>query len=179
MRLPIAGGSPEKVLEANNDAEFMCSRSACVLSQPDSSKLAFHKFDATTGLGSQIAMLDFIPAYWTVSPNGVSLAITMAATHPNVMLVNLANSTQQTLAIPREWAIRDLAWAVDGRSLFAVGIHDRSNSILRIELDGKTFIFLDRGKNHAAHFLRPSPDGQHLAFSEYTWESNNWLLENF
>ncbi|MGA8489802.1 MAG: hypothetical protein WB711_05220, partial [Terriglobales bacterium] len=181
MRLPVAGGSPEKVLEANNDADasFMCSRSACVLSRPDGSKLAFYQFDATTGLGSQITKLDFIPAYWTVSPSGAYLAITTAATHPTVMLVNLANSTQQTLAIPQEWAIRDLAWAVDGRSLFAVGVHDRSNAILRIELDGQTRIFLDRGKNHAAHFLRPSPDGQHLAFSEYTWESNNWLLENF
>ena len=181
MRLPVAGGSPEKVLEANNDenTSFMCSRTTCVLSHPDSSKLAFYQFDAATGLGPQIAMLDFIPAYWTVSPDRVYLAITTAAAHPKVMLLNVANLTQRTLSIPEKWAIRDLAWAVDGSSLFAVGVHDRDNSILRIEVGGRTKVFLDRGKNHAVHFLRPSPDGQRLAFSEYTWESNNWLLESF
>ena len=184
MRLPVTGGSPEKILEALNsdDVSFQCShlaQSGCVLSKPESGKLALYSLDPIQGLGRQVHALDFVPAYWALSPDGSHLAITTAARDPQLMLVSLVNLARKTLAVAPGWAIRDVAWESDGKSLFAVGVHDRSNSILKIELDGQTHVLLDRGKNHAAHFLQPSPDGQHLAFSEYTWESNDWLLENF
>jgi Tol biopolymer transport system component len=70
-------------------------------------------------------------------------------------------------------------WAADGDSLFAVGSQDPDFIILQIELNGKTHVIINRGKGHLLDSPRPSPDGRHLAFSQYTWESNAWLLENF
>jgi hypothetical protein len=78
---------------------------------------------------------------------------------------------------PRD--LRDIAWAANGRSLFALALRELNNLIVEIGLDGKTHVILDQGKNHAVYSLSPSTDGHHIAFSRVTWESNAWLLEHF
>jgi hypothetical protein len=40
-------------------------------------------------------------------------------------------------------------------------------------------VLLDQGTNHWLSATCPSPDGRRLAFSQQTFESNVWLLENF
>jgi hypothetical protein len=73
----------------------------------------------------------------------------------------------------------DVNWAEDGNSLFAAGAQDPDFVILQIDLNGKTHVVINQGKDHLLQSPRPSPDGHHLAFSQVTWESNAWLLENF
>jgi Tol biopolymer transport system component len=51
--------------------------------------------------------------------------------------------------------------------------------IARIDLDGKTHVLLDRGRNQWLGRPTPSPDGHRLAFSQQAFEANAWLLENF
>jgi hypothetical protein len=72
-----------------------------------------------------------------------------------------------------------VTWAANGHSLFAFALRGRSAFIVEVGLDGKAHLIMDLGKNHAPYALRSSPDGRHLAFSQLTWESNAWLLENF
>ena len=186
MRFPASGGSPEKIMDATNDdaVVFECPYSTgadCVLSRPENGQLIFYRLDAVRGLEKQVGAINAgSPSYWAVSPDGLRIAITNSQTMPHqVLLKDLVDSSQRILLVSADWELRDVAWAADSRSLFAIGLRSLNNFILGIDLDGKAQVILDQGKNHALQSLRSSPDGRHLVFSQVTWESNAWLLENF
>jgi len=46
-------------------------------------------------------------------------------------------------------------------------------------LNGRERVIHEGGKDHLLFSPLASPDGRRLAFSQYTWESNAWLMENF
>jgi hypothetical protein len=93
----------------------------------------------------------------------VALCSRIAATNSEtlsrrVLLINLVDSTQCILPVSPEWEIRDVTWAPDGRSLFALGLRALSQFIVQIELDGKAHVIpviLDQGKKHALYSLHP------------------------
>jgi Tol biopolymer transport system component len=51
--------------------------------------------------------------------------------------------------------------------------------IAKLDLDGKTHVLLNRGRNQFLSNLVSSPDGRRLAFSQATFDLNAWLLEDF
>jgi hypothetical protein len=51
--------------------------------------------------------------------------------------------------------------------------------IVRIGLDGKTSVLLDRARDAWLGDVAASADGLHLAFNQQTFEANVWLLEEF
>ena len=65
-------------------------------------------------------------------------------------------------------------WAGDGDALFV----STGYKIVRIGLDGKTSVLLDRGRNQRYISTFASPDGRYLAFSQRTFEANMWMLQN-
>ena len=185
MRVPVSGVSPEKILESPNDdaVVFDCPYSAfgkCVLSRPENQRLIFYELDWVNGVGSQVGAIETIfPSHWAISPEGSRIAITNSQIMPRkVLLKNLVTSDQRIVPISPEWDVRDVAWAADGRSLFAIGVRALNTFVIKIDLDGKAHVILDQGKS-VLYSPRSSPDGRHLAFSQVTWESNSWLLENF
>ena len=93
--------------------------------------------------------------------------------------MNLRNSIERVVSLSALWRISDVNWAADGQSLFAIGRADPRSFVMHINLDGKTRVIHDGGKDHILLFPLPSPDGRRLAFNQYTWESNAWLLEDF
>ncbi|MGC1645082.1 MAG: protein kinase [Candidatus Sulfotelmatobacter sp.] len=186
LRVPTSGGSPERIMETKNDdaVAFHCPYSTgadCVLSRPEDGQLIFYRLNAIRGLEKQVGAINaHSPSYWAVSPDGLRIAITNSQTMPHqVLLEDLVDSTQRILHVSGEWDLRDVAWAADSRSMFAVGLRSLNDFILGIDLDGKAHVVLDQGKNHALYSLRSSPDGRHLAFSQVSWDSNAWLLGNF
>lgn len=94
--------------------------------------------------------------------------------HDRRIVLDLRNRTERDLSV-QPWHIFSLSWTAGGDALLASGGY----FILRIELDGKIRELLDRSRNQWLSHVRPSPDGRHLAFSQQTFESNAWLLENF
>jgi serine/threonine protein kinase/Tol biopolymer transport system component len=187
MRFPASGGASEKVMEAPNDQEvaFECPTSPsaeCVLSRPENGQLSFYQLDPVRGIGKKVGALNVNSrTHWALSPDGLRIVISNAQTLPGrLLLVELGDSTRRTVPLSREWSIGEVAWAADGNSLFAVGVRRPKTLILKIDLSGNVNVVLDGGKDHIIYAPpRPSPDGRHLAFSEITWESNAWLLENF
>jgi WD40-like Beta Propeller Repeat len=185
MRYPVAGGAPEEILEAANDdaIAFACPFAAaagCILARPENDGLSFYQLDPLHGLGKQITAPGKISAsHWSLSPDGSLIATTTRKDRGGVLLVSVADATQHSFHVSPITDLRDVYWAADGRSLFVLGLNHYYDVILRIHLDGKMQVVLDRGKDHAIYTPLPSPDGRHLVFSELTWESNNWLLENF
>jgi Tol biopolymer transport system component len=117
---------------------------------------------------------------WCVSPDGLRIAVPTLDLPAQVQILDSRNGTERILEIPLGWRISQLSWTADGKALFAaVQSESTGYMIVRIELDGKTRVLLNRGRNQWIDGPLPSPDGRYLAFSQRTWESNAWLLENF
>jgi dipeptidyl aminopeptidase/acylaminoacyl peptidase len=188
MRLPTSGGPSEQVLEAPiATSSFDCpSRptSSCVLNSWEQGQLIFYALDPVQGRGKELARTRLgQPADldWRVSPEGLRIAVSRGdQPHGQFRIVDLRNGTERNLQLPHDWGIWSLRWAVDGNALF-VAAQSKSTGylIVRTELDGKSRVLLDRGRNQWLGFPCPSPDGRHLAFSQQTFETNAYLLENF
>jgi Tol biopolymer transport system component/predicted Ser/Thr protein kinase len=188
MRIPSSGGPPVKILDepVDDGAEFGCPyspSSLCVLARREHDRLVFYHLDPWRGLGKQVGEVSSALANdssWSVSPDGLSLAVTESRrVAGQVQVLDLRDSTDHVIALVPSWRVWDVAWAADGKSLFAAGSRDPDCFVLQIELNGQTRVLMNQGKDHLVQLLRPSPDGYHLAFSQLTWESNAWLLENF
>jgi eukaryotic-like serine/threonine-protein kinase len=187
MRLPVAGGSPEQVVEITGDASgnFDCpSRPAgsCAVSRWEKGALIFDALDPVHGRGKELARTALgSPGdlTWAISPDGSAIAIKSSdQLHNQIRILDLRKGTERNLQLPHELAIWTISWAADGKALFAAA-QTTGYLIARIELDGKVRVLLDRGRSQWLIYSLPSPDGHHLAFAQQTFETNAWLLENF
>jgi serine/threonine protein kinase len=187
MRLPISGGSPELVLEvgAGKALDFHCPvrpGSACVLSRWEEGQLVFNRLDPAEGKGKELARTKLgmpVNLDWSISPDGSTIAISSHdQLREKIRILDLQDSSERNIPLPHGWVIWNVDWSADGKALFAAA-QTTGNFIARVELDGKTRVLLDQGRVHWLSYPRVSPDGRFLAFSQRTFESNAWLLENF
>ena len=188
MRFPTSTGSPQQVSEIASDAtgDFDCPhspQSSCVLSRWEKGDLIFDALDPVQGRGKELARTKLgYPAglSWSVSPDGSRVAIQSAdQLRDQIRIVDFKKGAERNLQIPHDWFLFNLSWTADGNALFASAQSGIDFLIVRIELDGKSHVLLNRGRNNFLNNSLPSPDGRHLAFSQQTWETNAWLLENF
>jgi len=190
MRLPSSGGPPEQVLEVPADdlaAYMRCSpRSGgiCVLSRWQSGELFFYALDPAHGQGTQLAKTKLsVPAIldssWVVSADGARIAMVgRGELRGQIRVLDLKQGTERNLQLPNDWYIWDLCWMADGKALLATA-QTTTYFLARVELDGKSRLLLDRGRNGWLGWPVLSPDGRHLAFHQLTFDSNAWLLEDF
>jgi Tol biopolymer transport system component len=186
MRYPASGGTPEEIMKAPKDdaVAFECPNTAmasCVLSRPDNGQLAFFQLDPVRGLGTQVGAFRADLTYWAVSPDGMWIVISNPRALPQqLLLMKVGTSIQRIVRLSPAWEIGEVAWAADGRSVFALGVRALSNFVLRVDLNGNVHELLDTGKaNGGLSSPHASPDGRYLTFGQVTYESNAWLLENF
>jgi Tol biopolymer transport system component len=154
------------------------------MSRWEQGQLIFYAFDPVQGQGKEFTRTKLeMPAYlcWTISPNGGSIAVgSTDRLREQVRILDARKGFENNIQLPQGWSIYDLSWAADGQALFAVGQSPLGEYIIaRIELDGKTRILLNRGRNNSMIVLRSSPDGHWLAFNQWAAGSNAWLLQNF
>jgi Tol biopolymer transport system component len=186
MRFPASGGFPEQVLEVPADRmiAYDCPfrpSSSCLISRWEQDQLIFYALDPLQGQGKEIIrtkLRQTSDLFWSISPDGSHIAIGSGTQlRDQVRILDLRNGTERNLQLPQGWSIMGLGWAADGGALF-VGVGSTEFFIARIDLDGKTHIFLERNNGWiGAPCL--SPDGRHLAYYQQTLENNVWLLENF
>ena len=150
-------------------------------SRSENGGLDFYQLDPALGLGTMVGKVDSNEtSRWALSPDGFRIAVTnKTALLNHVLILNTIDSTQRTLSLSPPWDLREIAWTDDGTFLLGIGLRQGNSFIVKIALDGKTQIVLDRGKDTVISSPRPSPDGRHLYFTQTMWESNAWLLENF
>jgi eukaryotic-like serine/threonine-protein kinase len=186
MRFPVSGGSPEQILETRlpDPTDFHCPAGpagSCVLSRWEQGQYIFYALDPVQGNGKELARskMGLRGADWNVSPEGLRIAIGDQL-REQVRILDSRNGTERNLQLPLGWSIGELRWTADGNALITTA-HSESTGymIVRIELDGKTHVLLDRGRNNQLNSPCPSPDGRHLAFGQSTWINNAWLVENF
>jgi hypothetical protein len=84
MRIPVSGGPPQFVLETRGLTNEQCARlpsTLCLYSVSEEKRLAFISFNPLHGQGKEIAHIDDDLPYsfnWTLSPDGLTLAIAKA-----------------------------------------------------------------------------------------------------
>jgi Tol biopolymer transport system component/predicted Ser/Thr protein kinase len=187
MRFPVSGGTPEQVLESPVEtiSNFHCPSSpasSCVWNRWEQGQLVFYALDSFQGTGKELVRTKLGQAKdlsWSISPDGSQIALCSAdQLRGQIRILDIRNGTERIVHLPHSLFIWSLSWAADGSSLFAAA-QSTEYLLMRIELDGKSQVLFNGGRNHWLSAPCPSPDGRRLAFGVRTWEANAWLLENF
>ena len=190
MRIPVAGGPPQLVLETRGLTNEQCARlpsTLCLYSVSEDKRLVFMSFDPLHGKGQEVAHIDDDLPYsfnWTLSPDGLTLAIAKAnkldiRTQPLIRLLTLKDGKERSIAL-KDWSsINALDWSADGKSLWVsasttTGIH----AMLSVDLQGRARPVWEQTKMYVGWAI-PSPDGKYLALLQASGNSNVWMVENF
>jgi Tol biopolymer transport system component len=199
MRVPINGGPPQLVLAvagypaASHAAaagtapgatrldhpRFRCVAATpplCVLSEEIQNQVVFTSFDPIAGRRLELARVDApVPDFWDLSPDGQWIALGRWGIS-RIQLVSVAGQPPRDISVTGESHMVGLAWAADGKAVFATSWASKDPLLLRISLDGEVSV-LHKGLFHLENPV-PSPDGRYIAFGENTMESNAWVVQN-
>ena len=192
MRVPLAGGPSQMILEAPGIMNQQCARlpsTLCVYSQMISrNEMRVYSFDSNgSGQGHEIEKARVVDqgAYsynWSLSPDGQTLAMVKKVgmqRELSIRLLSLSDGSERFLPVPGFFGIGCLDWAADGKSLWAVTYSTTNDkALLNVDLQGKVRPLLQE-KQMILGWAIPSPDGSKLAIWEASGGSNVWLVENF
>ena len=198
MRIPLAGGPPEPVLDFKGYSgirvmrpapdlgvfpSFRCPQHAgpCVLAEVREKNLVFTAFDPIEGRKTELILVPVDAEFrgWDLSPDGSQVALPVFDLKAgNVRILPLAGGAPRTFSATPWKELFTVGWAADGKSLFLVSNNSRGTSILRMDSEGNTKMFLDQ-PGRDVHVLAPSPDGHSLAFGAVQSNFNAWTIAAF
>jgi Tol biopolymer transport system component len=171
--IPFAEGSPR----------FRCPidpQSGCVLSEKIQDHIVFTAFDPATGRKRELTRVGIarsLPAFWDLSPDGRWIAFgTSEDAGGRLRLISLAGESLREISVGEWTNLMSVAWAADGRSLFATAWASRNPPLLHVSLDGKVQL-LRTGQYYLENPV-PSPDGRLLAFGDVRRIANVWVVDN-
>jgi hypothetical protein len=194
LRIPLAGGTPETILQLSRPGNVSCARppsNTCVLVEPseDRKQVIVSILDPIKGHGPELfrfsvdqvlSVIEF-PAC-VISPDGTRLAIEGNPERP--MEIRSLHG-QIIRKIPSqsvgEWDW--LNWSADQKGFFVTRKSRSGNELLYLDFQGKATSLLkcgggtgDVGGGCEGY---PSPDGRHLAITDKDQSNNIWMMENF
>ncbi|MCC6366411.1 MAG: PD40 domain-containing protein [Bryobacterales bacterium] len=200
MRIAVSGGPPQPVLGVAgypgpsrvaaigtapgatllDHPRFRCPsapQSLCVLSEKMHNQVIFTAFDPVEGRKREMARIDApLPDSWDLSPDGQWIALGWRWGGSRIRLLSLTGQPPRDISVNGWRNIQCVAWAADGKAVFATVWASKEPPLLRISLDGEVTL-LHKGLLHTENPV-PSPDGRHIAFGENTMESNVWVVQN-
>ena len=196
MRMPLAGGPPQIVLEAPGIWNHQCARlpaTLCIYSPGETTRQSFFSFDPMTGASTELVSARINKEVefpnWSLSPDGKYLATRILRPNQDaaIRILSIADGSERTIAVKGWSQLIGIDWAADGKSLWSPGVNPgRSGfggpttcSLLGIDLDGNAKVMASMSD---VCFLAgiPSPNGRYLALEgEKAPSSNVWLIENF
>jgi Tol biopolymer transport system component len=142
-------------------------------------KLVVSAFDPATGRTRQLATTNGTAVtFWDASPDGTTVAFGQFAWDGGnrVSLVNTASDETRVIDVKDFKNIVDIAWAADGRSLFATTSTLHGGELLHVMLDGRALL-LRQFQSQELFMPRPSPDGRSLLVGIQQSSSNAWVIE--
>jgi serine/threonine protein kinase len=191
MRQPIAGGSPELVLETPvADWSYRCSpnpRSSCVLTEYQEypgKETVFYGLDPVRGKGERLGAIEDLSPF-TLSPDGATIAVLshksqsptihVLTVSDQIHLLTVSDHKWRHISPDTAWNMTDLAWAADGKGFFVTA----PQGVLHVTLAGEVKQLFISLRPEGIENPLPSPDGKFLAYQAIGWNSNVWLLDNF
>jgi DNA-binding winged helix-turn-helix (wHTH) protein/Tol biopolymer transport system component len=188
MRVPLAGGPPQMVLQHESLGNIQCARlpsTLCLYDSRSSTQLSFFRFDPVTGKSEelpQIRIQDEVPyAYnWSLSPDGKILATAKGKTvqkDPSISFFSLQDGSKRTVTAQAWAGISSIDFAADSRSIWAPAYTNTGKwALLNIDLQGRTRKMLEDTQMTIGWAI-PAADGKHLALWKARGTSNVWMLE--
>ena len=183
MRVPLAGGPTQRLLEAPSVNNFQCSRSPakiCVMSQQLENRFIFSRFDPLSGDHRSFRTVEEGGIYnWSLSPDGSWLALVDLKTGAGkIRLLPVAGGAERVLDI-KDWSgFASVDWAADSKALFvSSNPTGRQSTLLYVSLQGAVHP-LWKVKSSPSWAI-PSRDGRYLAIAAPSLENNAWMLEHF
>lgn len=160
---------------------------SCVIAEARASgsnplaSLVVSAFDPLTGQRRELASVNPARgglAFWDVSPDGRTIAFGEFAWDggKRFEFVTAGTGTARIVEVKDFGNIVDIAWAPDGRSLFATTATLKGGDLLRVTLDGRA-ILLRRFPSQTLFAPRPSPDGRSVLVGVCQSNSNVWVIE--
>jgi len=187
VRRPVAGGSPEPILElpALGGWGYWCPpnpRAGCVLMLDEGKDMVFYRLDLTRGKGERLGAIEGWHQF-SLSPDGERIALLTEKEHrPTIRLLTIADHKWRELSLEPGSNTGDLTWTADGKGFFVTASqlrwHNRG-AVLYVTLAGKTNPLPLTSDFLNIRNLLPSPDGKFLAFEALGYDSNVWILDNF
>ncbi len=190
MRLPLAGGPPQLILDAAGIMNQQCARlpsELCIFSEIAPGRETFFQFDPIRGTPRELtwATIEDRDPYnfnWSLSPDGEFLAIAKkegVQKEPYIRVLSIRDHTQRIMKVQTWAGIASIDWAADGKSLWTVAYTTRDTwALLNVDLRGRVRPMLEETQMRIGWAI-PSPDGQRLALWEATGGANAWLIEDF
>jgi hypothetical protein len=184
MRIPVEGGSPEKVPNGFPVDEFRCSLDTtgrCVLRVTVGHEFyVFYELDPLRGKGRELARTKWFPTVtgvWDISPDGKEVAIPIQDyREARVRVLELqpdsTPSEERDVVLPGLTDINDVTWSASGHGWFVVLDMPVGKRLFYVDLNGSF-----RSLGDIAGFAVPSRDGRRVAFVNSIVAANAWLIE--
>lgn len=185
MRVPVAGGAPQFVLEDSGVWDLECARQPsklCFYSKIEAGQHILFTFDPVKGKGEELRVTDSDGDTFdsSLSPNGNYVAWARNRTarkDSGIRIQSLVDGRKQDIAVPGWIEIYGLDWSADSKGFWAAAFNTRGvHALLHVGFDGEVRTVMTN--QHAdLEWAIPSPDGRHLAIVKDNNSSNVWLLE--
>ncbi len=185
MRMPVAGGAPQQILQARWISNQQCARAPateCLYSVETDGTFKIYSFDPLKGSGPQVYQIkdDLPQSYnWSISPDGTTLAIAKGKVgdeEPRIHLISLGSGEEKWLPLRGLSGVGAIDWAADSESLWASSVGDEENALLNIDLQGNARTVW-RPKKKSIYWAIPSRDGRYLALHVSSTSANAWMAE--
>ena len=186
-RVPIEGGTPERLFSVSPGSSLSCARAPatlCVIGEPsaDRRQAVVSAIDPVSGRRSgeilryeryQNPDEDATLLVFALSPDGQWLSTSAAPSGP-LRILSLRGAHTRVLPVDGLNVRYQAAWAPDGSALIMAN-HPAGESVLvHVDLQGNMRPLLK-----CDCFGIPSPDGRYLGITERRQATNVWMLENF
>jgi eukaryotic-like serine/threonine-protein kinase len=189
MRIPVAGGVPQFVLETRNYVDHQCARapaSLCVIaeSSQDDKQLTLTAFDPLKGRGKVLRTIEADRVFTgaQVSPDGSTVAISREGeAEIHIRLLALSAGSDREITVKGWPYVGGVDWSADGKGFYCGSVSSQAATLLYVDLGGNASVLwqykgvgLDSTISGVA-----SPDGNHLAITGELTNRNVWMVEGF
>ena len=149
----------------------------------DLKQLIFTALDPMNGRGRELTRFDIAPHdyyVWALSPDGTRIAVLNKNVEGPIHVLSLGGKAPREVNVKGWSSLDSVAWAADGASFFASSPVEQGSVLLHVDTRGNSQVLWKKeGAPGTLEYAIPSPDGRHLAISNWTFDGNVWMMENF
>lgn len=185
MRRPMDGSQSSERLHATTDeiAGVFCATHAdrCVFAEGSAGKTSFFEVDVQRGTLRALFTLPVKFPYgfnWSLSPDGKAIAYALESTQGlavGVRDIDSRGARLTSIPVGTGGILRSVVWDARGTGLYVMQCMGEAGVLMHLDLQGGATV-LRRQHTSCDGWAVPSPDGNHLAFVEFTSTGNVWLL---
>jgi Tol biopolymer transport system component len=185
-RIPVNGGASSEVLR-DAGIEVSCATekpAICVLARLGGKTLSFYHFDHEKGKGAEIGHMEYdsgeFPSF-ELSPDGLEIAaVNPKGSGNRIRLMPLHGGDDSEVEVRGRKILDTLHWAADGKGWFTASQTPANGEyLLHVNPRGESQVLFEQIQDGRDTWGIPSHDGKHLAFLEWTYVKNVWMIDGF